>query len=133
MNWRSTAACTSMLIAISCNQLNAQTVISGDYPKASKISFDELKKAASSAFKDPSSAQFKLLKYHDNVVTGPVICGWVNAKNSLGGYGDFFPFYYQKTDGRLVVGEDYDNDVLGDLPRIPFVNVGCAINTLGTP
>lgn len=40
--------------------------------------------------KDPKSANFKDVYFHKNQI--PMTCGWVNSKNSLGGYSGYKRF-----------------------------------------
>jgi hypothetical protein len=49
------------------------------------------KAAATQSFKDPSSAQYRVLFISGNVL--PVLCGEVNGKNSYGAYVGFRRFY----------------------------------------
>lgn len=56
---------------------------------------DQAKARIANLLKDPSSAQFKNVTYApppEGAKSGTV-CGWVNAKNSYGGYVGFKPFY----------------------------------------
>lgn len=46
----------------------------------------------SQRLKDPSSAQFRNLTYHNINGFAHVVCGEVNAKNAMGGYAGFRPF-----------------------------------------
>lgn len=51
---------------------------------------------------DPDSAQFKSVR--ENPQTGAV-CGFVNAKNRMGGYVGETPFVYEKASGATLVRE----------------------------
>lgn len=59
-------------------------VISRDFTESEKNIVEEAVKVK---LKDPSSAQFKWPKYHNNIED--YYCGYVNAKNSYGGYNGF--------------------------------------------
>jgi len=56
------------------------------------------KEAAAKLLKDPSTAQFRNLTFHEK---SRAICGEINGKNSYGGYVGFRPFAY--VDGRAIV------------------------------
>lgn len=89
-------------------------------PKASKAAapapdpfVTEARGAVSRSLKDPGSAQFQNVRARSvtNLRGEPmqVVCGEVNAKNSLGGYTGFAPFIYDdKTRGARVLGPDQD-------------------------
>lgn len=56
---------------------------------------------------DPQSARF------ENVVkNGEIVCGWVNGKNSFGGYSGFAHFIYK--DGMAKISQDEYPDWLSD-------------------
>ncbi len=55
---------------------------------------DAARAAISSMLTDPESAQFKDLE-----ATGPCMTGFVNARNRMGGYVGFQPFYYRTDTG----------------------------------
>jgi len=55
---------------------------------------NELRRPVLAKFKDPESAQFRNEKLHgDWSVKGSILCGEVNAKNGMGGYVGFTPFW----------------------------------------
>ncbi len=59
--------------------------------------------AVRAGLKDPESARFKWIKVSDS----RFYCGFVNAKNALGGYVGFEPFYvdyYKTSNGKYEVG-----------------------------
>lgn len=64
------------------------------------------KKAVLARLKDPDSAQFKDVRYGDSEATGPVAYGFVNSKNSFGGYTGFQRFI---SNGRTVLLDEEDN------------------------
>jgi hypothetical protein len=69
----------------------------------SNKNIDDAKKAIEAGLKDPLSAQYQ------NVIEygGGVVCGAVNAKNSMGGYVGFKPFIYNgKSPGYLEQRDD---------------------------
>lgn len=53
---------------------------------------DKGKQAAKSKLKDPSSAQFRNVYFHQGAKGVPMTCGEVNSKNSFGGYGGYQKF-----------------------------------------
>lgn len=64
--------------------------------------------------KDPESARFGVMnaaKQLDGTIT---ICGWVNAKNSYGGYSGEMPFIavYSNKSGHAVMGSIEDFDII---------------------
>jgi hypothetical protein len=74
----------------------------------------EVEKRVVSGLKDPESARFKEEAYYVSVSCdeGPheIFCGWVNAKNSFGGYTGFESFVLIRTADRYVV-------VMGDATK----------------
>ncbi|MBD9368833.1 hypothetical protein [Xanthomonas sp. XNM01] len=60
----------------------------------------EAKEKVRQALKDPASAQWRNV----NVIYSNVVCGEVNAKNSMGGYAGFQRFLVRN--GRLYLGND---------------------------
>lgn len=50
------------------------------------------KDAARAKLKDPDSAQFRNVYFHEGADGVPMACGEVNSKNSFGGYGGFQKF-----------------------------------------
>lgn len=54
--------------------------------------------------KDPESARFKGFRA-SQMKSGPIaVCGWVNAKNSLGGYTGFEPFAGELIGDKFTIG-----------------------------
>lgn len=51
-----------------------------------------IQKAVTDKLKDPGSAQFGLMTAGKTVTGGIVACGYVNAKNSFGGYVGMSPY-----------------------------------------
>lgn len=68
----------------------------------------EAKSAIEVILKDPSSAQYRNLR----VYSEGVVCGEVNAKNSMGGYAGFTPFIYngEELSGVKMGARDFDFD-----------------------
>lgn len=120
-----TAGSTLALILIGQPFAFAQTVIDDSFPEGAPIKFVEMHKGVSKDFIDPSSAQYKSVSFHDTDERGIIFCGWVNSRNSFGGYTKFYPFWYSvdKKDG--VISDQYDNPVMADLANITFGWVGC--------
>ena len=52
------------------------------------------KEAVQALLTDPSSAQFRSLKVNSTKAGEASVCGEVNAKNRMGGYGGFQRFYF---------------------------------------
>ena len=50
------------------------------------------KQAVKAKLKDPDSAQFRGIRFHQGKDGVPMACGEVNSKNSFGGYGGFQKF-----------------------------------------
>lgn len=78
------------LLKAACVLLIAAADSAGAAPKA-KSPVEDAKAAVRDILKDPASAQFKNIKINS---VGDV-CGQYNAKNSLGGYGDYEYFRYE--------------------------------------
>lgn len=60
----------------------------------------EAKKSVKRLLNDPESAQFT------SVITAPNsgnVCGFVNAKNRIGGYVGAMPFFYRATSGQAAI------------------------------
>jgi len=66
--------------------------------KKADMRIDAATRAIKSVLNDPTSAQFKNLKYHPE---SGAVCGMFNAKNAMGGYSDFRAFAYS-ADGQLI-------------------------------
>ena len=60
-------------------------------------------RAVKARLTDPYSAQFSMLRVVDATQGARVVCGWVNAKNSMGGYVGDRPFVYQEFDNGVIV------------------------------
>lgn len=67
----------------------------------------EAKKAVSVLLKDPSSAEFKEVFFNETQKGGPVACGQVNSKNSLGAYTGFQRFI---SNGKTTFIEESDEN-----------------------
>lgn len=68
--------------------------------------FEQAKAKVTGQLKDPSSVQFRNLRFLDQA--NGKVCGEVNAKNSYGGYTGFTPFFYTHADGKVIVDEGGD-------------------------
>lgn len=75
----STSAATTVATAADQHDLEAGWIAKGQEAIAGKL-------------KDPSSAQFRKLLFHQSSDGIPVACGEVNSKNSLGGYTGYQKF-----------------------------------------
>lgn len=85
------------LLKAACLLLIAAAGSAGAAEK-SKSPVDEAKAAVRDILKDPGSAQFKSIKINS---VGDV-CGQYNAKNQMGGYGDFEYFRYEVKNKHLT-------------------------------
>ncbi len=70
--------------------------------------FARAKEATLASLKDPDSAQFKDLEVSQLLPSK--VCGYLNAKNSFGGYTGFHPFIYDDKTGKVdIVSEAKPN------------------------
>ncbi|MBA8886169.1 hypothetical protein FHW12_000360 [Dokdonella fugitiva] len=65
------------------------------------------KKAVADLMKDPSSVQFRKIRFG---TTDKVVCGEANSKNSFGAYTGFMPFFVVDDDVTLVKGDGTPGD-----------------------
>lgn len=103
----------------------AASILDDSYPSNSPISFEQMHKVVSAEFLDPNSAQYKMVSLHAQPGRGDVFCGWVNSKNSFGGYTRFYPFWMSVEKNDSIVNPDYDDDILADLSNLTFGMYGC--------
>jgi hypothetical protein len=104
----------------------AQTVLDGSFPANAGISLEQLHKAVTARFNDPSSAQYK--SFHQ---TDKMICGLVNSKNPHGGYDGFDPFVLIKADlTTMVVSPERLKGFRPSLTKM-FDAVHCPLSSLG--
>lgn len=98
------AIALSMLLA-ACGRSTEGSSSPQEMPERELI--EQAKQQIVSRLNDPSSAQFRNVEWQtpDALV---VLCGEFNAKNALGGYGNFQPFYAVQP-GLLEKGR-YDPD-----------------------
>lgn len=66
----------------------------------------QAEEAVRERLKDPTSAQFRNVRKE-----GDYVCGEVNAKNGLGGYGDYSDFAFNPRTGETAI-RDYGNESL---------------------
>lgn len=123
MTTRLTMSAAAFLLALSAPAL-AQTALD-DYPADAPVGLEVLHRAVSAGFLDPRSAQYKKISWHTDYASGAVFCGWVNAKNSAGGYTPFYPFFFTTAKETATVAEDYADPILSKLSLMPFDFVGC--------
>jgi hypothetical protein len=76
-------------------------------PKYQKIR--DAKEKVANQLKDPSSAQFKNLKFD-----GSVVCGEVNGKNSMGGYVGYAQFHVF---GNSVLVDTNEDEYMGKIAK----------------
>jgi hypothetical protein len=67
------------------------------------------KDAVRAKLKDPDSAQFQNVRFHENKDGVPMTCGEVNSKNSFGGYGGFQKFVSAGREELTFLSEQMDN------------------------
>ena len=115
-----------LTIALSAPAALAQSDLDGSYPADASIGFDAMHRIASSDLIDPTSAQYKQLVLINRYDGKEFICGWANAKNQMGGYGPFVPFYVEVGAGTANWGYSYQDEFVGGLTRKAFEFVGCA-------
>lgn len=94
---------------LDASALSAQSLIDGEYPKNAPISFKQLHRSVSEVLNDPSSAQYKEIHLPAGREKSGDLCGLVNAKNQMGGYGPFMPFQYVGGTGKTMIFQ-YMND-----------------------
>lgn len=80
-------------LAILSSSAFAQTVLDDSFPVTDLTTIEEMHAVVSADFADPHSAQYKGLTAGAGD-DSYVICGWVNSRNSSGGYDQFVPFAY---------------------------------------
>ena len=87
------------------------------------------------ALKDPGSAQFKDLQWSiDHEHYGVSLCGWVNAKNSFGGYVGFHPFAVTtkplkgSPEGRLILPTEFDDSQTQRINVLMLEQAGCGLS-----
>ncbi|MCA0405307.1 MAG: hypothetical protein LCH39_04055 [Proteobacteria bacterium] len=67
---------------------------------------EKAKDLVSRSLKDPSSAQFRDVYLMPKPKGGKCVCGWVNSKNSFGGYVGFRRFISDGTADLTTMDED---------------------------
>ncbi len=82
---------------------------------AQALDMDQVKAAVGAQLKDPWSAHYRNVR-----VSGKLICGQVNAKNSMGGYTGFVPFYIKGS--KVLIGSADPDDISAGL----LVVMACA-------
>lgn len=127
---RNIAAALIVIAAVGANAARAASILDDSYPGNAPINFDRMHKVVSSDFLDPGSAQYKKISMHEQPGRGVVFCGWVNSKNSFGGYTKFYPFWMSVKDEKAIVNQEFDDDILADLSNMTFEMYGCK-NRLG--
>lgn len=108
-----------------------QTVLDESFPADAGVEFEAMHQVISADFLDPRSAQYKGLVVRDRLVDDFVICGWVNAKNSMGGYTPFVPFHYNIKRAQGATYEGVSDEILGELTLIALASSGCSAAALG--
>lgn len=116
-----------MLTVIWAGTAQGQTILDDSYPSDAPITLDAMHQMVSKDFIDPRSAQYKGFYVHTRYDGRDFICGWVNAKNSLGGYTPFAPFYVDVARNQAEVISNYDDPLLGDLALVSISIVECRL------
>ncbi|SMF45790.1 hypothetical protein [Pseudogulbenkiania subflava] len=87
------------------------------------------------SLKDPDSAQFRDLQWSiDHEQYGDSLCGWVNAKNSLGWYVGFHPFAVTakplkgSQEGRLILPTEADDSQTQRINMVMLELAGCGLS-----
>lgn len=80
----------------------SQSVTDGSESRISSAELRLLYKVLPDFLKDPASAQFT--KLHKDPNNGDYICGFVNAKNGMGGYTGTQPFRFGIKNEMLITG-----------------------------
>lgn len=84
---------TAALLAATC--ATAQVIIDKSDAGMTDVQINQMYAVVTADFLDPGSAQFKgLTRSSPGYRPERTICGFVNAKNSFGGYVGFRPFSY---------------------------------------
>lgn len=110
-----------------------QSDLDGSYPKDAPIDFTQAHRLLTADFLDPTSAQYKKMVLVKRSGDGKqYICGWMNAKNSAGGYGPFTPFYIDIASNEAHDGKGYDDEFVGSIIIMTFEFIECAV-PLGLP
>lgn len=80
-------------------------------------------KAVARDFNDPASAQWRDMYVSHNGTESPVLCGEVNAKNRMGAYAGFRPFFYMaERSARLPSVAGSNNDETFTMIRSTYCN-----------
>lgn len=130
--WTRRLIATAAIACATALPVAAQTDLDGTFPADAGVTFDAMHQAVSSDFNDPMSAQYKGMGVQDPLMNGnPVICGWVNAKNAMGGYTPFVPFSFKVSNARVATYEGWDSEATGKLVLIALASSGCSARALG--
>lgn len=109
----------------------AQSDLDGSFPADAGVEFEAMHQVISAEFTDPTSAQYKAMVKRDRLLNDFVVCGWVNAKNSMGGYTPFVPFSYNVKRASGATYEGILNPTLRDLAMTALASSGCSAAALG--
>jgi hypothetical protein len=107
--------CSFLVNTIAIQPAHSQTLLDGSFPNGSGVSFADLHRRVGATLLDPRSAQYRGLLLVRSSDGGKVICGWVNARNSMGGYTQFVPFYYDLKYGAQVLDQFNTSSALRQL------------------
>lgn len=129
---KSTPTLAALAMLLTSFAATAAEVIDESWPSTQITSFEAMHRAVSADFLDPMSAQYKLIvlrqplgrNYH-------VICGWVNSRNSLGGFAPFVPFVYEVEADQAFLAPDYNSELTGEMALMALRNSGCPGHVLG--
>lgn len=110
--------------------LVSSSTLAEEFPGVDDETSAAMKEAVVKDFLDPESARFRGVVVAES---GKVLCGFVNAKNSFGGYVGFRPFDYSLYTGEAKTYDPPEkNDAFFKLTEIVFKQIGCE-KALGAP
>lgn len=112
-----TLAASAVALLTACGGGGGETVAEVDTAEARraeviKVAIADAQAKLISIAKDPASVQFQNMKTY-RVDTDMTVCGEYNAKNSLGGYVGFKPFYSRISAPFVLYGR-FETDVSKD-------------------
>lgn len=122
---------TALFLGAVASPAAGQTDLDGSFPAESGIDLVEMHRVISADFTDPTSAQYKGMVLRDRLLNDFVVCGWVNAKNSMGGYTPFVPFHYNIKRAQGATHEGINDPITRDLTLIGMASSGCSAASLG--
>jgi hypothetical protein len=116
---------TVLLFGLAANSAIAQTIEDGSDKGLDPQKIKALIAKVPYDFFDPSSAKFRNLRKAATQYPDRTICGQVNAKNRLGAYVGFKPFFYDTVTNEANIYLPDDNPGLDELRRMAIKYAGC--------